>query len=340
LRNLLVGATFMMVRRLEKIEKEMGYYAIKLEKEKRLRKQVEYLQADIEALERLMKLYESSGMSLQQLPYEKIAQQVSLERARTDKVGPFFFRAKEDFISAGVLEMVREEREILLRDLESTGAKIASFTGFGTKRLVLEEERNTALKSLAPTHSSKVRKIAEEFKKIEDQWNSLTEDAINMDEGLFCLSRVVDYIKSARSFLITAKGSFDIESWVDCNYSSDLFRHSNVGRAKEMIDGANRNLRLAQKELCCVENVKFKLGGFKPILVDFLDALFDDIFLEARLGACITIVEESLAAGEKLLQHVRSKRETLHEKLEKVERLRSQLFQRLGGEKRGRVSTN
>src|SRR5262245_768096 len=329
-----------MVRRLEKIEKEMGYCDIKIEKERRLRRQADFLRGEIEALDRFMKLYESSDMGLHRLPFEKIAQQVSLERARTDKVGPFFFRAKEDFISAGVLEMIREEREILVREKEGLDGKLVSFTGFGKKRSILEEERNSALRSLAPTHSAKMRKVADEFKRIEEQWNSLTEDAMNLDEGIFFLARNVGYLKSSRAFLIAAKGSFDIESWVDSGYSSDLFRHSNIGRAKEMIDGANRNLKLAQKELSCVVNVKLRLAGFSPILSNFLEALFTDIFVDSRLARCLIVVEGALGRSEKLLLQVRQKRETLHAKLERIERTRSNLFQRLGGQKAGRVSAN
>lgn len=329
-----------MVRRLEKIEKEMGYCDIKLEKERRLRKQHELVIADIEALERFMKLYETSGMSVQNLPFAKMAQQIALERARKDKLGPFFHRAKEDFVSAGVLEMVRSEQEVLTGERESLETKLSSFTGFDKKRTVLEKERLTALKSLAPSNSSKVRKVAEDFKNTEDQWNSLTEDALNLDEGIFYLVRNVDYVKSARSFLISAKGSFDIEAWIESKYSSDLFRHSNIGRAKEMIDGANRNLKMAQKELCCIESVKVRVDGFESVLVKFLDSLFHDIFAEARLGRCIAVVEEALQRSEKSLRQVRQKRETLHGKLERVERVRAQLFQRLGGEKRGRVSAN
>ncbi|MCX9076687.1 MAG: hypothetical protein OIN84_01790 [Candidatus Methanoperedens sp.] len=329
-----------MVRRLEKIEKEMGYCEIKIEKERRLRTQVEFLQADIEALEKFMKLYESSGMNLQNLPFEKIAQQVALERARKDRLGPFFKRAKEDFISAGILEMLRNEREILVRERESIETKLASFTGFGKKRSVLEHERTQALRGLLDGDSLKLRKLAESFTQVEEQWNSLTEDALNLDEGIFYLVRNVDYIKSSKSFLIAAKGGFEIESWVESRYSGDLFRHSNIGRAKEMIDGANRNLKLAQKELCCVASMKFRLDGFEPTLVLFLDALFDDIFAEARLIKCVDVVDEALTRSEKALLKVRSKRETLHAKLERIERSRSLLFQRLGSEKRGKVSAN
>jgi hypothetical protein len=329
-----------MVRRLEKIEKEMGYCEIKLERERRLRRQVEFLTADLEALSRFIKLYESSDMGLRSLPYAKISEQLRLERTRTGQPGAFFYRAKEDFIAAGVLEMVREDREILLREKESLEGKLGSFSGFTTKRRVLEEERKAALSSLAPAHSSKVRKLNEDFKRIEGQWNSLTEDAINLDAGVFYLARNVDYIKSARSFLISAKGNFDIESWVEGGFTGDLFRHSNIGRAKEMIDGANRNLKLTQAELCCVTNVRVQLGGFEPILVKFLDTLFDDIFLDGRLARSLDIVESALGRSEKLLNQVRHKRETLHGKLERIERSRLQLFQRLGGDKRRRLSVS
>ncbi len=328
-----------MVRRLEKIEKEMGYCDIKLEKERRLRQQCKFLYTEAEALERFVKRYESAVMGLQHLQYDKMAQQIALEKARTDKVGPFFERAKEDFISAGILEMVREERETLLRERETAESKLNSFSGFGQKRSILEEERDTALQGLIPAHSSKMRKVTDEFKRIEELWNSLTEDALNFDEGIFYLARNVDYIKSARAFLITAKGSFDIESWLESGYSSDLFRHSNIGRSKEMIDGANRNLKLAQKELFCVRNLKIRLDGFEPTLVSFLGNLFEDIFIDSRLGRSIAVVEEALTAAEKSLIQVRQKREALHSKLERTERIRAQLFGRLGGERRGsRVS--
>lgn len=329
-----------MVRRLEKIEKEMGYCDVKLEKERRLRRQIEFLTAEIEALDKFMKLYESSGMNLQNLPFEKIAQQISIERARRDKVGPFFQRAKEDFVSAGIVEMLRNERDILRRERESIGTKLSSFVGFGKKRTALEEERRRTLGGLADAQSSRLQKLAEAFAQVEGRWNCLTEDALNLDEGIFYLVRNVDYVKSCKAFLISAKGGFEIESWIESRYAGDIFRHSNIGRAREMIDGANRNLKLAQKELSCVATFACKVPNFEPTLVAFLEALFDDIFGEARLVRSVEVVEEALERSEKVLEKVRSKRETLHAKLERIERTRSQLFQRIGNEKRGKVSTN
>lgn len=329
-----------MVRRLEKIEKEMGYCDVRLEKERRLRKQLEFLTAEIEALGKFVKLYESSGMSFHNLPFEKIAQQIALERARKDKGGPFYRRAKEDFVTAGIVEMLRNERDTLQRERESIEAKLSSFAGFGQKRSVLEEERRQVLQGFASSQSLRLQRLANAFARVEARWNCLTEDALNLDEGIFYLVRNVDYVKSSKAFLISAKGSFEIESWIESRYTGDMFRHSNVGRAKEMIDGANRNLKFAQKELCCVSSFSCKIPNFEPTLVTFLEALFDDIFLEARLVRSIEVVEAALVRSEKILQKVRSKRETLHGRLERIERSRSQLFQRIGNEKRGKVSTN
>jgi len=327
-----------MVRRLEKIEKEMGYCEIKLEKQRRLRKQRDFLMAELEAIGRFLTLYASFDTGLGSLPYAKVAKQLALERARSDKPGRFHHRAKEDFVAAGVLQMMGEDREILEREQRGIESKLENFQGFTKKRTVLEEERKLALSSLAPPHSSKVRKINEAFQRIEGQWNSLSEDSLNLDEGIFFLARNTDYIKSARAFLITAKGNFDIEGWVESGYSNDLFRHSNIGRAKEMLDGANRNLKLAQMELCCVGHLKFELEPFEPTLVAFLHGLFDDIFIEGRLARSITIAEEAFARSEKVVQKVRQRREVLHGKLERVEAERTDLFSRMGGDSHRRLA--
>jgi hypothetical protein len=329
-----------MVRKLEKIEKEMGYCEIKLEKERRLKRQVSFLEADLEVLDRFIKLYEGFDAGLSDLPYEKVCKQIALERQRHDRPGPFFQRAKDDFIAAGVLEMVREERAILEREKEDIEAKFQAFNDFNRKRSVLEEEKRQALQKIAPVHSSRVRRLSEDFKKTERLWNSLTEDAINVDEAIRYLQHNVDYIESARNFLIAAKGSFDIENWIECGCSGNLFRHSNIGRAKEMIDGANRNLKLAQKELVCLVNLKFEIDQFEPILVRFLDALFCDIFLHGRLGRTLEVVESAIADSAKRLEQMRRKRERLHHKLERTEETRGNLFARLGGEKRGRLAVS
>ena len=51
-----------MVRRLDRIEKEMGYCEVKLEKERRLRCQQLFIQADVEALDEVLDAYRAENV--------------------------------------------------------------------------------------------------------------------------------------------------------------------------------------------------------------------------------------------------------------------------------------
>ncbi len=57
-----------MVRKIEKIEKEMGYCEIKLEKKRRLNRQVMFLETDLEVLDQFIKSYEGCYTELSDLP--------------------------------------------------------------------------------------------------------------------------------------------------------------------------------------------------------------------------------------------------------------------------------
>lgn len=326
-----------MVRKLEKIEKEMGFCDVKLEKERRLKTQCDFLLAEIQALDRFLKLFEIADLRLHELPFAEIAQQIASERARTDKPGPACLRAREDFVSSGLFELMAEDRETLQWVYDETREKMTSFSGFLDKRDVLAAERETALGSLAPTHSSHARKLNQEFKSVEGKWNSLTEDSLNIDGAVFFLSRYVDYIRSARNFLISAKGSFDIENWMDSGYSNDLFRHSNIARAKEMFYGACRNQKMAHTELCCMMHIEVQLERSEPVVKEFLTALFDDISFDGHLTRSVAVVERAIESSQRDLNAVHKKRETLHQKLGRIDRTRTDLFQRIGGSRRGSV---
>ena len=76
------------------------------------------------------------------------------------------------------------------------------------------------------------------------------------------------------------------------------------------------------------------------MLVNFLGSLFHDIFLEGRLGEILDVMEEVIVESRKRLEMVQKKRERLRKMVEKTEKLRTRLFNRLGGEKRGRVNYN
>ncbi len=314
-----------MVRRLDKIEKEMGYCEIKLEKERRIRKQILFLQNDLEALDRLISEYKRRGF--QEEPETNL---LGVD-ARHQK------NARERFLAAGLQEILQEERDILNRESEGLQERLQNFSGFETKRSFLEEEKRKALKNLAPAHSSKLRKINESLKKIEKLWNSLVEDLNNFDEGIFFIERNLDYLRSCRSFLISAKGNFDIESWLISGYLPDLFRHSNIGRAKEMADGADRNLKMAQKELVCISSTKIRCEHLQRALVPFLEAVFEDIFLEGRLEESLRILQSILANNEKVLEQVKAKRSQLQEKLEETEKQRNQVFSQMGPDRLKRL---
>ncbi len=314
-----------MARRLDKIEKEIGYCEIKLEKERRIRKQIQFLQDDIELLEQLLREY-----SRRRMPVGDTVPGTATSSGKTSRDG---------FLSVGLMEILKEERDILTRERDELVSRLRTFTGFEAKRGLLEDEKRNALKNLSPAHSSKLRRINDDFKKIERQWNSYTEDLVNLDEGIFFLDRNLDYLRSCRTFLISAKGNFDVDFWVSGGILSNLFRHSSIGRSKEMADGADRNLKMAQKELVCLSTVKVRADLFQRILLPLLEALFEDIFIEGKLDASFRVIEAALATNLKLSEGVKAKRMLVCAKLEQVDKLRNQMFSRLGADRRGRLVT-
>jgi len=314
-----------MARKLDKIEKEMGYCEIKLEKERRIRKQILFLKNDLEALEELISEYRRRGLGKKP------------ETGRFSRDNQLQKHTRERFLAAGLLEILQDEREILTREWNELKVRLQTFSGFESKRSFLEEEKRKALKNLAPSHSSKLRKLNENFKKIERLWNSLMEDHSNLDEGVFFIERNLDYLKSCRNFLISAKGSFDIDSWLESGYLSDLFRHSHIGRAKEMSDGADRNVKMAQKELVCVSSMRIHSEVLQRSLALFLEALFEDIFKDGRLERSFQVVENVLAHNEKILVQVKGKQSQLDERLQETEKLRNEIYSQIGADRLKRM---
>ncbi len=303
-----------MGRRLEKIEKEMGYCEIKLEKEKRIRKQIEFVTQDLAEIEALLRRLNQHDDSLLR----------STNRELHDRP------SKEAFLSAGLRRILDEKRELLLRDHEDLNSKLLHYLGFEKKKRNLEEEKKEALRDLPENRSGRLRRINDDFKKIEHVWNELSEDLINLDEGIFFLERNLDYLRSSRNFLISAKGGFDIEMWRKDGYLTDLFRHSNIGRALEMADGADRNIQSAQKELVCVYSYRVKVEALSRVLLPFTEALFEDLFEIGRLDRSIQVIEAALAGNLKQLEQIKAKGEIYSQKLEHTEKSRNQLFQRMG----------
>src|SRR5574341_591188 len=116
-----------MARRLDKIEKEMGYCEIKIEKERRLRKQIEFLKADVEALDRLIRACSSQDAAGKPPAGRGFEAEVSRRPSR------------EEFLAAGLQEIAEEEREILGRELADLTGRLNAFVGFESKRGILED---------------------------------------------------------------------------------------------------------------------------------------------------------------------------------------------------------
>jgi hypothetical protein len=308
-----------MARRLEKIEKEMGYCEVKLEKERRHRKQIECLDQELHDLEQLIKLLR---------PHDALLKgRVGTERSERP--------SREAFLAAGLLDLAADKREWMQRCRAEVSDKLPHFTGFNERLHSLEEEKKATLRGLSSARYGKMLRLTEDFKKTEQFWNELTEDTNNLEEASFYIDRNLDYLRSARNFLIIAKGSYDVETWRQYGYLADLFRHSNIGRAREMVDGADRNIQMAQMDLACVTQVrnKPKESSYVRVLLPFMDALYEDLFGHGRILATVQVVEAALASNLKLEGQLKSLREGRTTKLERAEKNRSQLFHRMGADR-------
>jgi hypothetical protein len=308
-----------MARKLEKVEKELGYCDIKLEKERRLRKQIEFIDADSRNLGSLIAFLSVHETDL---------------ATTHDRDAP----SRESFLSMALLELARDKRDLLTRELEDMKTKLRHFTGFDDKKRTLELEKRLVIRNMPPARVTRIRRLNEEFKRMERVWNELSEDLLNLDEGIFCIQRTADYLQSCRNFLTTAKSNYDVENTQRQGFLTDLFRHSTLGRALQMADGADRNLELAERELVCISGIRVSTEAFAPVHVRFVDALFEDLYTTGRLERTMQTIEAGIAATLKFLEQLRRRRENLSNKLEATEKNRDQLFSRMGKGRRREMS--
>jgi len=323
-----------MVRRLDKIEKEMGYCEIRLEKERRLRKQAVFLQADLDALKRILRDLErastegySAGGVVAGIPVAQVAEaaasaSVDLERYR------------KAFVTAGVLDSLRDERALLERELDGVADRLKGYAAFEDRQLGLLREKRLALRGLAQDSNVRLRRINEDFRRVEDQWTSLAEDLINLDEALFFLEGNIDYLRSARGFLVAARATFDLQAWLRTPYETDLMRHSDIGRAREMVEGADRNVKLAEKDLVCLANARVPTEELRRGMVPFFSALFDDLFIRRRMESTVQLVEEIAHVNERVLGKARERRQRLEAVKARIERERERKYSEMGAARR------
>lgn len=331
-----MGRELSMVRRLEKVEKEIGYCQIKLEKQQRLQVQLQFLQLHRASLEQsiseLTQAHDDDaiGNRLAGVPLFEVFQRLSL--GVDDPDTPLF---KETFRRAGALPLLKDELALVTRrELEDLEARLSTFQAFRSKRERLQAEREEALETLNVELSAEMKQIARDFETTEGNWNTLTEDLTNVEEAIRHVAHAVDYLKSARSFIRTARSQFSLETWLREGYLLDLFKHSSVGRSKEMVEGADRNLKVALSELLCLDRIEIQPEDFQHLLMPFLEALFTDLFRYGKFRETMVILEERLERLERLHAELESLRDDVLRDQGTHEEKRGRLFNEIGNERR------
>ncbi len=321
------------MRRLDRIEKEVGYCEVKLEKERRLRCQKLYLQAEVEALDEVLGSYAPAAVE-SQLKYNRLAGVAMSEVPRILRQGTKEERqaVRRDFLSLATYVALREEREVLGNELEALVQRLAAYEGFATRRSRLLEQRRQTLEGLGIREGDGGSSLLEEFQKTEARWNALSEDCANLEEAGSHVERNLDYLRSARNFLLAARATFDIDEWRRSGCFSDLFKHSAVGRAFEMVQGADLNAKLAEKELLCLQARKFQHTSIERVLVPFMQALFEDLFVLSSFQNTKAVLEEAEKANRRHYEELVAFQKKVEEERDQLEAEREQKFAEMGEE--------
>ncbi|MEE2889534.1 MAG: hypothetical protein VX404_03735 [Planctomycetota bacterium] len=329
-----------LIRRLEKIEKELGYCQIKLEKEQRLATRVHFLRHYRDQLHSALEDYPDedagSGGSLCGMGFEEIALGIVEEDPHLD-LKPLL----TSFLSIGMRPDILGELEDLEININDTAEKLATFRVFHDKIQGLQSERTTALSSFDLSGDEPVLAISDNFEVTETKWNVLTEDLTNLDDALHNVARAIDYLTSARNFVLTARSHFSVQDWLKNGYLVDLLKHSTVGRVREMMKFAERNLKRALGELICLNDEDYDFVGLKdfapyfaPLLKPLYVRLFDDVFGQKKFHNVLQLVEERLDHTEKLHRKLQGAREKVFQSQLQHERDRERLFHLIGDERR------
>ena len=329
-----------LIRRLEKIEKELGYCQIKLEKEQRLSTRVHFLRHYRDQLLSALDGYPDqdagSGDQLCGIGFAQIALGIVEEDPHLD-LKPL----RDSFLSFGMRPDILGELEDLELNISDTAEKLATFRVFHDKVQGLQSERTTALSSFDLSGDEPVLAISDNFEVTETKWNVLTEDLTNFDDALFCVTRAIDYLASARNFVLTARSHFPIQDWLKNGYLVDLLKHSTVGRIREMMKFAERNLKSALGELICLNEEDYDFlkpqdfaPYFAPLLKPLYLRLFDDVFGQKKFHNVLQLVEERLDYTEKLQRRLQVSRQEVFESQLQHERDRERLFHLIGDERR------
>ncbi|RTZ91549.1 MAG: hypothetical protein DSY81_09610 [Bacillota bacterium] len=322
-----------LIRRLEKIEKELGYCQIKLEKEQRLATRVHFLRSHRDRLMSVLDLFPEqdfgAGDRLCGMTFGEISLRIINEDKKLD-LEPL----RASFLAIGMRPEIITELEDLDGEIKDVSERLATFRVFHDKVDGLQMERRHALSSFDLSGDEPVLAISDEFEETEHSWNVLTEDLTNLDDALFNVSRSKDYLTSARNFVLHARSHYSVQEWIDKGYLVDLLKHSTIGRIREMLEGAERNLKMALSELICLEDYPIVADDFKPILRPFYRLLFDDVFHQTKFQDLLQLVEERLDRSVRLHDQVEKARAAVFQTQVQKEEARESLFHRIGDERR------
>jgi hypothetical protein len=202
-------------------------------------------------------------------------------------------RVRESFVSVALQCALRETREMLANELDGVIERLSSYNDFKGKRSSLLEQRKDTLEHLGVEEDEFAGEVLEDFEKIENRWNQVSEDLVNVETAVSHLQNNLDYLRSARSFILGARASFDVDEWCRSGYLSDLLRHSPVSRVFEMVQCADLNIRLAEKELVCLTCWPYQAHKSVTVLGPFVHKLFDDLFIRGNFELTKAVIEDT-----------------------------------------------
>ncbi len=288
-----------MRNRIKEIEKEIGFCEYRLEKKRRLLLRAESLRHDIEVLDHLLKGF--AGCE-------------GLSKAASED--PKARRPHRRFLAIGLLDALREERDILTWEEESVLSTIQRFPGLRERISLLEKERDRLLLSLTEAPSTTPEREAAVV--ASRAWDSCFEDIQDIEDAVSYLKRNLDYLKSCGQHLVAAKVELDQGHLTAPGF--DIFRHSSIGRAQEMALGADRNLKDAERALTCMSKTALRRGVLRPIFLDLSGSLFEDIVEGREFKRSLKVIESALAANARAVERLARKESLLSRKRDEIER--------------------
>ena len=87
-------------------------------------------------------------------------------------------------------------------------------------------------------------------------------------------------------------------------------------------------------ELICIEQLPLEPEKFETVLMEFLDALFDDLFIHGKLQSTMDLLEERRSRLEEMRDKLSAARDEVFDRQDRHERDREKLFTRMGDARR------